>query len=347
MENRFKRRAKRTCMQAVILAGGVGSRLRPWTSTVPKPLLPMLDQTLLEQVLWGVPEGTIDEVVVAGGYRVDQIEAHFAEHELNVRIVPEREALGTGGALGNCRDVVSGRFACFNGDIISSLNVEHLRALHATNGGVGTLALWEVEDPTRFGIVGLDASHRITRFKEKPAAEEVFSTLINAGSYLLEEDVFDIMPEGKHSLERDVFPTLASQGELNGLPFDGYFIDAGTPESWSNGVQACIEHRRFRSGGVVGTSWFADPTAQIGADHASSMVASNVKAAGATLRRSTLLEGAEVGHGSVLNGCLVGPGAVVGANCMLTNVVLGPGAVVHDGEHLEGERRPAEDERSA
>ncbi|MGB2017890.1 MAG: nucleotidyltransferase family protein [Candidatus Poseidoniaceae archaeon] len=240
----------------MVLAGGVGSRLRPWTDTVPKPLLPMLDRTLLEQVVWGMPEGLVDEIVVAGGYRVEQITEHFATREqgIEVTIVEETEPLGTGGALGNCSDVVSGRFACFNGDVITSLRMEDALDVHTKNGGIGTLALWEVEDPTRFGIVGLDAHQRVTAFKEKPKPEEVFSNLINAGSYLLEEEVFDVMPSGRHSLERDVFPMLAQREQLNGVPFEGYFIDAGTPTSWSDGVEACIAHGRFTSGHVV--EWF-------------------------------------------------------------------------------------------
>ena len=159
-------------MQVVVLAGGVGSRLRPWTNSIPKPLLPVLDQTLLEHVVSSLPVDMVDEVVVAGGYKVDQIKTYFeaADAPFDVRIVPEDEPLGTGGALGNCRDVVSGTFACFNGDIISSLDASSLLSMHRTNGSVGTLGLWEVEDPTRFGIVGLDEANRITRFKEKPAS---------------------------------------------------------------------------------------------------------------------------------------------------------------------------------
>ena len=112
-------------MQVVVLAGGVGSRMRPWTNTIPKPLLPMLDATLLERVVEGIPSDLVDEVIVAGGYKVEQIRDYFrdADVDFDVRIVPEDEPLGTGGALGNCRDVISGQFACFNGDIVSSLNV--------------------------------------------------------------------------------------------------------------------------------------------------------------------------------------------------------------------------------
>ena len=174
-------------MQVVVLAGGVGSRLLPWTNQIPKPLLPMLDKTLLEQVISSVPNEMIDEVIVAGGYKVDVIKSYFSnsEFDFDITIVPEDKPLGTGGALGNCRDVVNGTFACFNGDIISSLNIKSLLNLHKSNGGIGTLGLWEVNDPTRFGIVGLDDNSKITRFKEKPLPEEVFSNLINAGSYIL------------------------------------------------------------------------------------------------------------------------------------------------------------------
>ena len=137
-----------TAMQVVVLAGGIGSRLRPWTKAIPKPLLPMLDLTLLERVVEAVPTDLVDEVIVAGGYKVDQIESYFKKNEVDfdVRIVPEDEPLGTGGALGNCRDVVSGTFACFNGDIVSSLRIEPMLDLHRKNGGVGTLALWDHRD---------------------------------------------------------------------------------------------------------------------------------------------------------------------------------------------------------
>ena len=303
----------------------------------------MLDRTLLEQVVWGMPTGVVDEIVVAGGYRVQQITDHFAaqEHGIDVTIVEETEPLGTGGALGNCKDVISGRFACFNGDVITSLRMEDLLDLHNVNGGVGTLALWEVEDPTRFGIVGLDDNQRVTAFKEKPTPEEVFSNLINAGSYLLEEEVFDVMPTGRHSLERDVFPLLAERGQLNGVPFQGYFIDAGTPTSWSDGVEACIEHGRFSRGHVVDGSWCTEPRAPMGVHHHASMFGRNVTAKGATVERSTLLDGVSVGQGTRLNDVLAGQGAVIGEGCILRDVVLGPGAVVEDGERLTGERRAA------
>ncbi|MGB2168992.1 MAG: sugar phosphate nucleotidyltransferase [Poseidonia sp.] len=331
-------------MQVVVLAGGVGSRLRPWTNSIPKPLLPVLDQTLLEHVVSSLPVDMVDEVVVAGGYKVDQIKAYFeaADAPFDVRIVPEDEPLGTGGALGNCRDVVSGTFACFNGDIISSLDASSLLSMHRTNGSVGTLGLWEVEDPTRFGIVGLDEDNRITRFKEKPAPEEVFSNLINAGSYIFNDDVFDWMPHGRHSIERDVFPKLAAEGLLSGVPFEGYFIDAGTPEAWNLAVKASIDHGRHRTGQLYGAhpSWYASEAALKGTTSASvvehSMVSNGCNIGASHVAMSTLLKGARIGDAADLRSCLVGEGATVGDGCRLNGVVVDHGANVPPGTVQEG-----------
>ena len=320
-------------MQVVVLAGGIGSRLRPWTNDIPKPLLPMLDSTLLERVVEGVPSDLVDEVIVAGGYKVDMIKDYFrkADVDFDVRIVPEDKPLGTGGALGNCRDIVSGRFACFNGDIVSSLDVGEMMKQHSSMDMKGTLALWEVEDPTRFGIVGLDEKRKVTQFKEKPKPEEVFSNLINAGSYLLEEEVFDIMPYGKHSLERDVFPVLAEEGSLAGFPFEGYFIDAGTPASWHEGVLRCIEQRRFKSGSLTGGSWHQGRHTTA----TNSMVQGDCIVSG-EVTDSTLLRGARIDSGSVISNCLIGEDAVIENDVHLTNVIVGHGVVVSAG-HIQTE----------
>lgn len=320
-------------MQVVVLAGGMGSRLRPWTNDVPKPLLPMLDATLLERVVEGVPPDLVDEVIVAGGYKVDLIRDYFAKADVDfdVRIVPEDEPLGTGGALGNCRDIISGRFACFNGDIVSSLNIAPMLEQHTKMGVKGTLALWEVKDPTRFGIVGIDDHNQVTQFKEKPKAEEVFSNLINAGSYLLEDDVFDIMPKRKHSLERDVFPVLAEEGSLGGFPFEGYFIDAGTPASWHDGVLRCIEERRFNKGSISQGSWHEGRRTIA----RNSMVQNGCIVAG-EVTDSTLLRGARIESGANVKNCLIGEGAIIGKDAQLSGVVVGHRSVVPPG-HIQSE----------
>lgn len=331
-------------MQVVVLAGGFGTRLRPWTYEIPKPILPMLDKTLLEHVVEVVPSDKVDEVVVAGGYKVDDIEAYFKEADVSydVRIVRETEPLGTGGALGNCRDVVSGQFVCLNGDIVSSLDMQVGLDLHQKNGGIGTLALWEVEDPTRFGIVGLDDEQRITQFKEKPAPEEVFSNLINAGSYLFKDDIFDYIPSGRSSLEREVFPVLAEERKLNGFSFDGYFIDAGTPKSWSLGVEASIAHERWKGGKRVDSNWHADDSIRIQGDSnvRNSMLSTGASITSAHLSKCSLLNNVQVGYNSKLNETLVGRNSTIGKNCTLDNVVVDHNSIVPDNTVLSDVQWP-------
>ncbi len=331
-------------MQVVVLAGGFGTRLRPWTYEIPKPILPMLDKTLLEHVVEVVPSDKVDEVVVAGGYKVDDIEAYFKEVDVpyDVRIVKETEPLGTGGALGNCRDVVSGQFVCLNGDIISSLDMQVGLDLQQRNGGIGTLALWEVEDPTRFGIVGLDDEQRITQFKEKPAPEEVFSNLINAGSYLFEDEIFEYIPMGRSSLEREVFPVLAEERKLNGFSFDGYFIDAGTPKSWSLGVEASIAHQRWKGGKRIDSNWHADDSISIHGESnvENSMLSTGASITSAHLSKCSLLNNVQIGANSKLNETLIGRNSTIGKNCALDNVVVDHDSIVPDNTVLSDEQWP-------
>ena len=323
-------------MQVVVLAGGIGSRLRPWTNSIPKPLLPMLDRTLLEQVIYSVPTELVDEVIVAGGYKVEMIKSYFdsIDCDFDVTIVNETEPLGTGGALGNCRDVVSGTFACFNGDIISSLDVGELLALHKSNGGIGSLGLWQVDDPTRFGIVGLDNKNKITKFKEKPKPTEVFSDLINAGSYIFEQDIFDFMPHGKHSLERDVFPKLAEHQQLNGMQFTGYFIDAGTRQSWSNAVVRCIKESRFNDGTNQNDSWFSKMANNTTGDVSESMIEAHVVIGNSSITKSTILSKSTIGNGCTISGSLIGEKCHIGDNCTLKNVIVSRDSIIPKGTEL-------------
>ena len=312
-------------MQVVVLAGGIGSRLKPWTNSMPKPLLPMLDRTLLEQVIYSMPSNLVDEVIVAGGYKVDMIKSHFdsLNYDFDITIVNETEPLGTGGALGNCQDYVTGTFACFNGDIISSLDISELLNLHKDNAGIGSLGLWEVADPTRFGIVGIDENNKVTQFKEKPKPNEVFSKLINAGSYIFEEEIFDHMPKGKHSLERAVFPMLAEKNLLNGMQFHGYFIDAGTRDSWNQAVTRCISESRFGKGSRHQNSWFGDAgqiTDMTNITH--SMIDSGSTIEASVIAKSTILGNSIIGRNCTISNSLIGRNCRIGDNCVIENAIL-------------------------
>ena len=326
-------------MQVVVLAGGFGTRLRPWTNHVAKPLLPLLDRTLLERVVESLPDGLVDEVLVAAGYGIEQMREHFAEMDISypVRIIEEFEPLGTGGAIGNCRDHLTGTFAVMNGDLLSSVNVAEMLDFHRSQGGLATISLWEVEDPTRFGVCDIRDDGRIHRFQEKPSLEEACSNMINAGCYILEPEIFERMPAGAHSMERDVFTPIASEGLLNGFAFEGHFVDAGTPESWLEAMQVCLAGRRWSSGEPDASgSWIGAHSIVEGETEASAIGEEAEVRQGARVSTSSVLRGARIGSGAIVENCLIGESANIGEGAHLTDVVVDYRATVPAGHVQTG-----------
>lgn len=301
-------------MEALILVGGMGSRLRPLTDRIPKPLLPIGNTPMLVRLIRNLPE-VFDTVVLAVGYRAQQLEAYFRSHPLDRRvvIVEEDEPLGTGGGFGNCRDHVTGTFAGLNGDVLSSLDLSAMLEFHRSHGGIGTLALWEVEDPTRYGVVRLDRERRVTSFLEKPEPDRVEPPyLINAGTYLLEPEIFDHIPSGrKVSIEREVYPVVIERSlGLHGHPFTGFWVDAGTPESYLAASRTVLEHENTQShaGATIVPPVLIDPSAHVKACRLGPNVTVGADANlwGCEVAESILMEGVQ-GVGARLEGCLAGP----------------------------------------
>ena len=315
-----------------MLAGGFGTRLRPWTETIPKPLLPILDKSMIEHVLDVLPESQVDKVLIAAGYGVEQMREHFEGIPLpyEIVIVEETEPLGTGGAIANCREHLSGgTFCVINGDLITSLKVEEMLEFHKQNGGIATISLWEVEDPSRFGVADYKVdTGKIMRFQEKPANEDAYSNLINAGTYILEQEIFDFMPDEAHSIERDIYEKIAETGALNGFPFEGMFVDAGTPTSFVEASQACINSGRFATGQVSGDSWIGDGCENFGEVIGSSLGSNVTVGEGSSIHNSVILEGAIIGSNCQLHGCLIGKGAEVNDGSNLNSKIVGHGSRV-------------------
>ncbi len=337
-------------MDVIVLAGGFGSRLRPWTAHRPKPLLPILDRTMIEHVVSILPTASVDRVLVAAGYGIEQMRRHFSHRDVGyeVVIVEETEPLGTGGAIANCRDHLSGgTFCVINGDLLTSLKVEDMLAMHESKPGLASISLYGVEDPSRFGVADFDpASRRIRRFQEKPRPEEAYSNLINAGTYILEPEVFSRMPDGAFSMERVVFPELAEEGLLHGFPFDGWFVDAGTPESYIEAVHDCIEHSRYIRGRREAGNWYGGvETIDDGATVSGSSIEDGVEVeGGAVVRDSALLDGAAICEAAIVTGCLVGRGARIGPMAEMNGVVIDFESVVPAGHVQHGGRWPPDEE---
>ena len=314
-------------MDVVILAGGFGTRLRPWTDTVPKPLIPLLDMTLIEHTIRILPRNTIQRVIIASGYGVDQMRAYFDNFDagFEVIVVEEDQPLGTGGAIANCRQHIRGpRAIVMNGDLITTVDVEEMLSQHAESNALISISLWPVEDPTRFGVADFDHNKGlIRRFQEKPRLEEAHSNLINAGCYIVERSVIQGLSTEYHSMERDVFPGVAESGRMGGYRYSGRFIDAGTPTSYLEAMVAAIEDNSFNTGGIVGTSWYADPKMSKEGIENSAVGMGCKLSDGIRVNRSAILEGARIGENAHLDNCLIGRGSTVPANSRLVDTVIG------------------------
>jgi mannose-1-phosphate guanylyltransferase len=245
-------------LPAVVLVGGEGTRLRPLTETTPKPMLPLLGEPLLTHTFEHLRSGGVDRVVLACGYLPTQIEEYFGSRydglALDYRVEPQ--PLGTGGAIRFGAESFDGTFLALNGDSLREADIGALVGFHRATGARATILLARVPDPARYGLVRTDDRGRVTAFVEKPEASEVDTDLINAGLYVLEPEVLDLVPSDRMvSIEREVFPALVEEGTLYALPLPGYWLDVGTPESY---LKAHFDLLNRRGGLDV------DPSAEIG-----------------------------------------------------------------------------------
>jgi mannose-1-phosphate guanylyltransferase len=279
---------------AVILVGGFGTRLRPLTERVPKAMLPIANRPFLEHQLEHLAQHGIDRVILSCGYQPDAIRAHFGDR---VEYVVEDSPLGTGGAIAHAARGLAETFVACNGDVLTDLDLTALVSLHRRRGARTTIALHPVDDPSRYGVVVTDADDAVTRFVEKPPPGTAPATTINAGTYVVEPEVLDLIPAGRAvSVEHEVFPVLVGDG-LYARATPGRWRDIGTPESY---LAANLE--AMPAGGLL------DPSARVGAgaELVDAVVGPGVEVgAGARVVRSVLLEGARVPDRAVMENAVV------------------------------------------
>ncbi|MGI8511760.1 MAG: sugar phosphate nucleotidyltransferase [Solirubrobacteraceae bacterium] len=341
-------------MQALILVGGEGTRLRPLTSTVPKPVVTLVDRPFMAYMLEWLKGHGIDEVVFSLGFLPDGVRDVLGDgshYGLKLHYVEEPEPLGTGGALKYAEDLLHDRFAMLNGDVLTDIHLSAQIARHERTGARGTLALVPVEDPTAYGLVRLHSDDSVKGFLEKPSLEEIDTDLISAGAYVLERDVLDLLVKGENaSIERDVFPKLVGEG-LYGYRGSGYWMDIGTPQCYLQGTWDILERNVATAAGaslddsflrvddgVVAAGRIVPPAlvaegceiadgARVGA---LAVLGRDVKvSAGATVEQAVVLDGARIGEGAFVHDAIIGPGAVIGAHTRVER-----GAVIGDGVTL-------------
>ena len=329
-------------VKAVVLVGGEGTRMRPLTETVPKPLLPLVDRRSLDHVLDHLARHGVDEAVLSSPYLEATFDPFIRSRSGDPAItwITETQALGTGGAIVNALDRIGDDpFFALNGDILTDLDLTAMRAFHEGHGAAVTIALHRVEDARAFGLVATDPDGRVREFREKP--DDAIPGDINAGTYLLDPAALAGWTRGENvSIERDVFPAVIASGRpVYGFLSPSYWLDLGTPEKY---LQA---HFDLIEGKVHDVSYdapwvHADATVDRRAHLGRWVAVGPAVTVGpeAEIDESVLLEGASVAPGASVVRSVLGPGAHVGARARVVDSVLGQNASVPDGMDLNGAR---------
>lgn len=329
-------------MKAVVLVGGEGTRLRPLTETMPKPLLPLVDRPILDHVLDHLVAHGVREVIMSSPYLEETFHPFIDARGGAPRItwITEREPLGTGGAVVSALDHLDDdAFFALNGDILTDLDLTSMLESHRARGAAATIALHHVEDARAFGLVVTDPTARVAEFREKPA--DPIAGDINAGTYVLEPSALRAWSPGTYLwLEGEVFPALIGSGSsVYGFDAGAYWLDLGTPEQY---LRAHVDLLAGRVRGMsydapwVGPGASVDPSARLG----TSVVVGHGARVGARAEvdEAVLLGGAQVEDGARVVRSIVGSRGTVGRGATLVDSVLGEGVQVPPGVTLDGVR---------
>ncbi len=323
-------------MKAVVLVGGRGTRLRPLTTTTPKQMLPVAGRPMIERVVAHLVSHGVDDVILSLGYRPDAFAAAYPDGtcagvRLQYAVEPEPRDTAGGIAFAARFAGLDETFVVQNGDVLTTLDITALVDFHRRHGASATISLTPVDDPSRYGVVATGGDGRVSAFVEKPPPGEAPSNLINAGTYVLEPGVVDLIADqGPVSIERETFPALVASGSLYALASDAEWVDAGTALTYLSANLTLARREQH---------WVdASASISVAATVVDSIIAAGaVVGAGACVQGTLVMPGARVGRGAVIRDSIIGAGANVGAGARVEALsILGDGASVADGSATSG-----------
>ena len=317
-------------MRAVLMAGGSGTRLRPLTCDLPKPMVPVLNRPIAEHIINLLKRNNITEVIATLYYLPDVMRDYFQDgSDFGVQMtyaVEEEQPLGTAGCVKNIHQWLDDTFITISGDAITDFDLQEAIAFHREKKSKATLILTRVPNPVEFGVVITDPDGRINRFLEKPSLSEIFSDTVNTGTYILEPEVLEYLPENEESdFSKDLFPLLLDKGEpMYGYIAEGYWCDVGHLEAYREAqydglnkkVKLNFAYQEQSAGIWIGNNTYIDPSVTI---EAPALVGDNCRI------------GARV---HIEAGTVIGDNVTIGADANLKRPIIWNGATIGDEAHL-------------
>lgn len=319
-----------TNMQALILAGGFGTRLRPLTLNTPKPALSLVNRPILSYQLELIKRAGITDVILSLNYQPDKIQEAMGDgsaYGVKITYVVEPMPLGTAGAVGYARDLIDRPTVILNGDNLINLDLSAVINAHKTRNAAATIVLQTLENPVGYGLVAVDDDLRVLNFLEKPSLEDL-STIktrtVNAGTYILEPDVLNLIPQDEvFSFEYGVFPKMLERGDrFFGFPDDSYWLDVGNPERYLQAHQDLINGRVSGFGGKkdsrslqLAEDAFVCPVSVFGDD---CLVGNGVRIENSVIGNSVTIE-----NGAIIVDSVIHNGTKIGSEATITGAIIG------------------------
>ena len=340
-------------LQAVLLVGGPGTRLRPLTNDRPKSTVPVLNRPVLEHTLAYLKQYNVRDVIITLNYLPEVIESRFGDgrrYGVHLTYCLEVEPRGTAGAVKNAEPYISGSFFVLNGDVFTDMSLDDMLTFHRRKKARATIALTQVDNPSAFGVVETDEDGRVKRFIEKPPPGTETTNWINAGTYILEPEILLEIPADCHYMfEKGLFPRLLETGKsVYGYPYKGYWLDMGTPAHYycinidilsdkarsplyqGNGNRPTYNKKKVEihqsaviegpavidSGCIIGAGVKIKGPAAIGRDcrfHE-----------GVKIEKAVIWEGVTIGANSWVKGCVISSGTIIGENQKIENCIVTP-----------------------
>jgi NDP-sugar pyrophosphorylase family protein len=318
-------------MEAIILAGGFGTRLRPLTYTRAKSLLPILNKPMITHIIGSLPS-EVKKVILAVNYKKVQIEEYFNKNDCGKEIIinDEKTPLGTGGATKFAEKHITGRFLVLNSDIICSLNLDKMINFHKKNNSAATISLWPVKNVSEFGVADVRKDGKIIGFVEKPKQEDAPSNLINAGAYLLEPLVLDYIEKGRLvSMEKEIFPKIINDTDrFYGFKFQGYWMDIGRISSFLDVNKFLLDKKNL--------DFCKGVNCKINGTLKKSTIGNNVFiGAKSDIKETIVFDNAKIGDNVVLSNCVIGENSEVDNGCKLKYIVVGDNEKIKENTNLE------------
>lgn len=330
-------------MKAVIIAGGLGTRLRPLTYNTPKPVVPVANRPFVVHQIEHLVRHGVDEIILNLHYLSHEIRRILndgREWGIKIHYSVEERPLGTAGAVKHAEKFFgTGPMVVFNGDVLTDINISKIVNYHREKEAAVTLTLTEVEDPTSFGLILMDKEGRVTRFIEKPSWDMVTARTINAGIYIVDPKIFDNVPKDKeYSFERELYPSLLEKGvPIYGYLSRAYWIDIGNPQKYKEAHEAILRNEvavKIFGTRIDGRNWLGketrpDPSVKL---LGPSVIGEKVRIGKETEIRDYVVIGdrVSIGEHCTLDRAIIWKGTKIGNHVILSDCILGNDCMIED-----------------